>query len=334
MQATPARPTDPPSFAPILLAFLALLVGCGSSGGGDARVPVSFSVSDAAVGELARVVVTLDRVTVNRPGEDIVVETFPQADPTLPETDTITFDLLDFQGTNRLLIIEGLMLAPGPYQNLRLEVVEAQSFVEEADGDIRPLKTPSGELKLGGFEVAGDGPQAFVVEFPLMHAMTYNPSPARYILKPRGVRIVDVQRGVTLGGFVDVSLFGAGAGCDLKPDATDGNVVYLYEGHGLDLAALGDLFDPEIDATAAAALTPPFAAERVAADGSYLFAFLPDGRYTIAFACDAGADDPDLDDGILVPNPADEWKEIEILEGEDRICDFPIDAGLCLQGPS
>ena len=316
------------ALAPFVTA-LAALVGCGSGGGGEARVPVSFSVSDAAVGELARVVVTLDRVTVNRPGEDIVVESFPQADPDLPETDTITFDLLGFQRTNRLLIIEGLMLAPGAYQNLRLEIVEAQSFVEEADGDVRPLKTPSGELKLGGFTVAAGGPQAFVIEFPLMHAMTYNPSPARYILKPRGVRIVDVARGATLGGVIDAVLFGAGTGCGAKSDPADGNAVYLYRGHGLDVAALGDLFDPAIDTAAAAALIPPIAVERVAADGSYLFAFLPADRYTIAFAYDAPADDPELDDGILVPNPVGEWKEIEIFEGEDRTCDFPIGSGVC-----
>jgi hypothetical protein len=314
-----------------LAAALLLAAGCGSSssGGGAGAVPVDISVSDAAVGDLAAVVVTLDRVVVNRPGQDIVVDTFPNEDPGEPDTDTITFDLLDYQGMDRLLIVRGLMLVPGDYQNLRLEVVESESWVEEADGDIRPLKAPSQELKLGGFTVAGGGPQAFVVEFPLAHAMTYNPGPQRYILKPRGLRIVDVARGATLGGVIDDALFDAGDDCDTKGDPAEGNVVYLYRGHGLDIGALGDLFDPDLDADAAADLEPPYSAERVGADGSYFFTYLPAGNYTIAFACDAAGDDPEFDDGILVPNPADEWIELSVLEGEDRACDFPIDGGGC-----
>jgi hypothetical protein len=98
-----------------LAAALLLAAGCGSSssGGGAGAVPVDISVSDAAVGDLAAVVVTLDRVVVNRPGQDIVVDTFPNEDPGEPDTDTITFDLLDYQGMDRLLIVRGLMLVPG-----------------------------------------------------------------------------------------------------------------------------------------------------------------------------------------------------------------------------
>jgi Domain of unknown function (DUF4382) len=313
-------------------AACAVAAACGSSGGGGGAdsVPVDISVSDAPVGDLAAVVVTLDRVTINRPGSDIVIETFPNENPGEPDTETITFDLLDFQGMDRLLIVDGVMLAPGSYQNLRLHVVEKDSYVEEADGDIVPLKAPSQELKLGGFTVPAGGPQAFVVEFPLMHAMTYNPSPHRYILKPRGLRIVDVVLGATLSGSVDPSLFEAGEGCADKADPTEGNVVYLYQGHGLDIDALGDLFDPDVDTDAAANLEPPFSAEHVAADGSYLFSYLPAGTYTVAFACDAADDDPELDDGILIPNPADEWIELDVATGEDRICDVPIDGGGCV----
>jgi len=306
-----------------------LAAACGSSGGGGGGgdpVPVDISVSDAAVGDLAAVVVTLDRVTIDRPG-------FPAEDPGDPDTDTITFDLLDYQGMDRLLIVDGVMLEPGSYQNLRLHVVENESYVEEADGDIKPIKAPSRELKFGGFTVAGDGPQAFVVEFPLMHAMTYNPGPPgpdRYILKPRGLRIVDVEQGATLAGTVDPSLFDAGDGCDAKSEPDEGNVVYLYRGHGLDIDALGDLFDPDLDPDAAADLAEPYAAESVAADGDYLFSFLPAGAYTVAFACDAADDDPEFDDGIWIPNPADEWMELRLDVGEDGVCDFPIGGGGCL----
>ena len=81
----------------VLAASAATLGACGSGGSqGPTPVPVDVSVSDAAVGDLAAVVVTLERVTFDRPGEDVVVETFPNPDPGQPDTETITFDLLDY----------------------------------------------------------------------------------------------------------------------------------------------------------------------------------------------------------------------------------------------
>ena len=45
---------------------------------------------------------------------------------------------------------------------------------------------------------------------------------------------------------------------------------------------------------------------------------------------DAEADDPELDDGILVPNPADQWVELDLLESENRVCDLPTGGGGCV----
>ena len=319
------------SFSLVAASFLsALSIACGDSQG-LAPVPVDFSVSDAPVESLAAVVVTIDRVTINRPGADIVVETFPGANPGDPAVDTITVDLLDYQGMDSKLIVDGLMLEPGSYQNLRLRVLDGDislTYVMEAGGAIKPLKVPSSELKLGGFDVAIGLAQAFVIEFDLGKATTYNPGPDRYILKPRGVRIVDVEQAALIAGIVDAALFDAGA-CATKVDPTVGNVVYLYAGHGLPTDALGDHFDPLVDSAAAAQLVEPFASETVAADGSYLFSYLPSGPYTLAFACDAANDDSEVDDGIVIPDPVDQWTELTIQPGEQRPCDFPIVGGAC-----
>jgi hypothetical protein len=293
----------------------------------DARqspVPVDFGISDAAVGDVDAVVVTIDRVTIDQPGPDIVVETFPAEIPGDPDVDTLTIDLLDYQGEARKLIIDDLLLMPGPYQNIRLSIIDddtSLTHVHESNGDVVPLKVPSNELKLGGFYVDVFWPQTFVLEFDLSRAMTYNPGPDRYILKPRGVRVVDVEEAASISGTVDPALFDAGD-CASKPDPSVGNVVYLYAGHGLDLARLGDVFDPQTDPVAASQWIEPYASERVASDGSYLVAYLPAGPYTVAFACDAANDDPDVDDGIVIPDPAGQWAEVSLPPGHVGVCDF------------
>jgi len=293
---------------------------------------VNFAISDAPVGDLEAVVITIDRITLNRPGDDIVIDSFPNDDPDGEDTDSITIDLLDVQGLDNILIVDGIELEVGKYQNIRLRIIDSNidlTYVEEAGGEHKPLKQPSNELKLGGFTVEDSGVQSFILEFNLPKAMTYNPGPDRYILKPRGVRIVDIEAAVTIAGVVDDALFDGVAPCDAKPEAEVGNAVYLYRGHDLDTDALGDLFDPDIDTDAAANLIEPHASEKVAEDGSYMFGYLHPGDYTLAFSCDAEMDDPDYDDGIGIPTPMDELVEVSLAPGEELSCDFPILGGVC-----
>ncbi len=321
--------THPLLAALSIVAAALITVSCGGSS--TPTTLVSFSVSDAPVGDLEAVVITIDRVIVNQPGDDIVIDEFPNEDPAGDPTDTITIDLLDYQGLDKLLIVDGIELKVGDYQNLRLSIVEGidDSYVVEEGGAVKLIKQPSGELKLGKFEVENVGVQAFVIEFNLETSMTYNPGPDRYILKPRGVRIVDVETAALLDGTVDPALFDGESPCDEKAAPELGNVVYLYRGHGLDADALGDLFDPELDEDAAATLAAPFAAERAASDGAYSFSYLPAGDYTLAFSCDAEEDDPEYDDGIVIPTPSGELREVSLEPAEALTCDFPVASGDC-----
>jgi len=310
----------------VLVSTLSLQVGCGLESTGGLSAPVSIAVSDAAVGDLDAVVITIDRITLNRPGEDVVIDSFPD-DAGGEDTDTITVDLLKLQGTDYKIIVEEIDLNVGKYQNVRLSIIDDDidlSYVDETGGGRKPIKVPSGELKLGGFQVNAGGPHVFVLEFPLTQAMTYNPGPDRYILKPRGVRIVDLERAALIEGIVDSSLFDGEEACALKPDATLGNVVYLYKGHDLDRVALGDVFDPDLDPVAANTLIEPYTSENVAEDGSYLIAYLPADDYTLAFSCDAEDDDPDVNDGIVIPLPMDQWVEISLAPGDEKMCNFPV----------
>ena len=67
----------------------------------------------------------------------------------------------------------------------------------------------------------------------------------------------------------------------------------------------------------------------VADDGSYMFAYLPAGAYTLAFSCDATDDDPDFDDNILIPSPEDQLVEVSTSAGEQWTCDFGVSGVEC-----
>ena len=220
-----------------LLTMLAIACSDGGGGGGE-TAPVSFGISDAPIEGLESVVITIDRITLNRPGnDDVILDRFTNEELGVFDEDTITVDLLDYRGEDNLLIVGPVELDVGDFQNLRLEIIDDDirlTYVEEFGGDIRPLKVPSGELKLGRFEVENSGEQTFILEFGLRKAMTYNPGPDRYILKPRGVRVIEVARGTSIEGMVEASLFDGAPPCDEKTEALDrldGNVMYLYQGH-------------------------------------------------------------------------------------------------------
>jgi len=324
---------------PLALAFLsatALTVGCGDSSS-PATTVVSLSISDAPAGEVDEVAVTIDRIVFTQPGDDIEIEEFVNNDdPEGDLLDTVTIDLLDYQGMASILVIEGLELEVGEYQNMILYVLDEDTdlswVVEAGETERKDLKVPSGRLQLGRFEVEDVGEQNFVIEFNLTQSLVYRPGASdMYNLTPRGVRIVDVEAAVIVAGAVDPTLFDGESPCDEKVDPELGNVVYLYEGHGHETDTLGDLFDPEIDTDAAAELIPPFASEPVSGDGDFVFSYLPAGDYTLGFSCDAEDDDPEFDDGIVIPTPDGEVHEVSLEPGDEFTCNFPVSEGDCTE---
>ena len=171
------------SITAVLLGMLVALQACDgdSGGGGNATAPVSFGVSDTPVMGLTSVVVTIDRITLSRDGQpDVVIDEFTSEELDVFEEDTITIDLLDYRGEDNLLIAGPVELNVADYQNLRLEIIDEDTeftyVVEELGGVKKQLKVPSGELKLGRFEVTDSGDQTFILEFGLRKAMTYNPA--------------------------------------------------------------------------------------------------------------------------------------------------------------
>jgi hypothetical protein len=324
-------------------ASACLLTGCGGGGGGGGETAapgtgkVSFGVSDAPVDDASHVVITVDKVTLRRDGAaDVVVDRFSIPALHLTNADTFQIDLLDYRNGARLLVIDNLEVPAGTYSQLVLHVLDEDvnySYVDTVNGRT-PIKLPSGDLKLGGLNVNVGGVYTYTLDFDLRRSMTYNPGPDRYILKPRGVRIVDEALAARLGGVVDHGLFNTVAPCSSKVDPTVGNVVYLYQGHGLDRTRLADSFDPTLPgASFPSAALEPFGAANVsqALDGSwhYMFGYLPAGDYTLAFSCAAEGDFADTYDGITLPLPSDQWAEITLAAGQNATCGLPFASGLC-----
>ena len=154
-------------------------------------------------------------------------------------------------------------------------------------------------------------------------------------LKPRGVRIVRLTHAASISGTVDLST----ASCL----ATEGlsHVAYLYTGHNLDTALLGDVFVREADIEAsennlagidyddnvAANIIAPVVSTSVSTTidtdtGNFVFSYLNDGDYTVAISCNAGEDSAILYDGITIPNPEGLVVELSLEKEADMSCNF------------
>ena len=334
-------------FRLVSVACFSLFLAACSSGSSESASSseVSLRFSDAPVDDVSSVVITVDQIIFNRAGanEDIIVDTFTSDELGIEDADIFTIDLLGVQGNDNRLVLDSVMLPVGEYQNMRLVILDEDinnSYVDDNDGR-KNIKVPSDQLKLGAFTVGGQSSQTFVVEFGLRQAMTYNPGPDRYILKPRGVRVVRLENASSVAGTVDLAAIHILDGCSDKVDVSVGNVAYLYAGHNLDTSLLGDVFiredddqdDPEVDEDVAANIIAPAVATAIDDNGDgtggFLFSYLDTGDYTLAISCKAENDDPVIYDGISIPLPDAQLIELALASEVDLQCDFPV-AGDCL----
>lgn len=329
----------------IVLALSACGGGSGGSSGDDSSTAVgtvSFGLSDAPIDDLSKVVITIDGIELKSKDRDDCDDDLESNDCAYidhftedgGQTDNIQVDLMSLQGSDNQIIVEEIELEAGEYSQLRLSVIDEDlnySYVEETTGSIKELKVPSDGLKLGGFTVESSGVQVFVLEFDLRKSMTANGRPGeyfRYILKPTGVRVVEVGTAASISGTLDTSLFNGTVPCDSKVDPAAGNVVYIYQGQGLVVENLSDNFDSS-DESAPIDAIAPYTSQSVTDDGSYGIAYLPEGDYTVAFSCEAEDDNPDVYDGIVIPSPESEIVELTLSGGESKTCNFPLVDGGC-----
>ncbi len=326
-----------------LSTALVLLSACG--GGGSSIEPqteaqLSLAVSDAPVDDANRVVITVDAIELrNDDADPVLINSF--VDENGDPVDSVQFDLLAYQGSDSLPIVVEQVVPVGSYNQLVLKGPfddQSQTFVEQTDMAIKPIKVPSNELKLGQFTVAANGqPLAYTIEFELRKSMNYKPGPDEYTLKPRGVRIVQNDDVGTINGSVDNDLFwDAGDGsCELVADSEHFRRIYLYQLSDdvnavlpEEVVPLADLYDPDLSAAlpengeVEPFAVAPLSYNEVSDNWTYEFGFVPSGIYVVAYVCDGSADDGEQFQGLTIPSIADYRSRFTFNSNGDEVCDF------------
>jgi hypothetical protein len=215
-------------------------------------------------------------------------------------------DLLSFAGADSDALLNNIEINPGNYNQIRL-VMSPLSYAtvdldndgieddsdQDGNADKIPIRVPSNELKLDGFTATLGGITNLTVEFDLRKGMTNPVGQEGYILKPRGVRIVDNTTSGHIEGTVSEALLTNNL-CDVMPADLSETVasVYVYSGIDLDAAELAD--NGGIESIESLTSAP------VLFDGaitySFEIGFVSSGDYTLALTCSSDTDPEDDDD--------------------------------------
>jgi hypothetical protein len=294
----------------IVATSAALLAACGSSDGGGGQAQTGFlkvGITDAPVDEAAAVVVKFTGVELK-----------PQGGPafSIDFATPKSLDLIQLQGEDRALLLDGEEILAGEYEWMRLKVdadpnVAGDSYLQlEASGAECELRIPSGDqtgLKLiRGFTIGAGTTTDFTIDFDLRKSLVAPPGQTTivdtcenqaYLLKPV-LRIVDSLQVGTITGDVDPTLIATRcAGSDQDP--YPGN-VYLFGPipTGDDVAPDdydGIVDDPNGDDALTSAMVDPDTFR-------YTIGFVPAGNYRVAYTCDL--DDTVVDADVVPPPPA------------------------------
>ena len=301
----------------ILTCLTLSLIGCGGSDSAstdNASAIFSLGLSDAPVDDAVAVYIELDSIKLTNTDQsqgkqETVIETF--TDIAGVEVETVQVNLLDFQGSSQIKIVDeaqNIELDNGTYE-MELTVVDAGSYVLlDNDATQHAIKVPSSRLRLGEFTVNDEAVQvnntpAYTVEFDLRQSLVLRGNINNnngFIIKPHGVRIVSLSGSIE--GSVSTNLTNLGE-C----------TVYLY---AADVTEYGDVFDindetfvaPEQVIIASA----PLATTKVSVGGTYSIGFVPTGSYQTALTCGTDIDDNIQFDELTIPSAADITPDVQI----------------------
>jgi hypothetical protein len=283
------------------MASIAALVaaGCGGSsgGGGDSTGTLSLRITDGAVDTADHVFIQFRGLEIQGAGQ--LTTLFYCQDP-MDATQTVVsqtacttpaapkqLDLLMLSGGQADFLLNGFTLPAGHYEWVRLLVDTAgtlDSYIV-VQGVNNELTIPSGMqtgLKLNrGFDVPAGGSADFTIDFDLRKSVVL--SAVGYMLRPTLRMVNNVMTG-SISGTVATALVPGGC----TP------AVYVFAGAGVT--------PDDIDGIAP---DPVTVASAKPDNGVYTYraAFLEAGSYTLAYTCDAAADDTMVDDALAFGSP-------------------------------
>jgi hypothetical protein len=287
----------------------ALLAACGSSDGGDQAQTgfLKVGITDAPVDMAAAVVIKFTGVELK-----------PQGGPafSIDFATPKSLDLIQLQGEERALLLDGEEIPAGEYQWMRLKVdadpnVVGDSYLQlAANGAQCEMRIPSGDqtgLKLiRGFTIGVGTTTDFTIDFDLRKSIVAPPGQTTivdtcenqaFMLKPV-LRIVDNLQVGTIAGDVDSGLILAQ--CPESNQAPYPGNVYLFGPIPAGADAIPDDYDgvandPNGDDALTSAMVDPDTFR-------YTIGFVPTGNYRVAYTCDL--DDTIIDADVVPPPPA------------------------------
>ncbi len=305
-----------------LIISAVLVQGCGSDSDNITLNAPSFSlsVSDAPVENAVTVVACFSQIEL-KSSDSANNKTFLIGDTSgaavandlcTDSNDAVVantrgIDLLSFTGADSTELLNNIEINPGNYNQIRLVMsnlsyatvdLDNDGIEDDNDQDGRadriPIRVPSNELKLDGFTATLGGITDLTVEFDLRKGMTNPVGQEGYILKPRGVRIVDNTESGHIEGTVSEALLMNNM-CDVMPEDLSDTVasVYVYPGTDLDSAELADNGGTE----SIESLTSAPVLFDGATTYSFEIGFVSSGDYTLALTCSSDTD-PEGDDDV------------------------------------
>lgn len=254
------------------IMLLTTLTACGGGNGGgsnDNAGSLTVGITDGPVEQATAVVVSFTGIELQ--GAEKTLITFDEAK---------TINLLDYQGEDRVLLLDNQQLESGDYQWLRLALNIADSYIE-IDGNRHSLEIPSGAqtgLKLNrGFTIGAGSSSNFTIEFDLRKSV-HQEGTGDYKLRPTLRLVNNLDVGV-IAGVVSDNLITA-VSCDNGVNNDTGNVAYLFTGSDtLPQDIQGNDQDPLTTATVSY--------NDNSEQYEFTIAYVPVGNYTVAFSCDA-----------------------------------------------
>ena len=308
-----------------LAGAAAVLSACG--GGSDTIASqeggtLSIRLVDAPVQDAAEVWVRINGASIRDVNGNERID-FPFDAP-------LDVDLLTLVDGNAAVLLDDVPLQAGVYDQLRLDVSaefdgEFDSYVITDTGGQFEIRVPSGSqtgLKVNREITITDNVGAsFLLDWDVRQGLVNPPGQPGYFLKPV-LRIIDDTESGNLTGTVATALV-EDASCTNDLEADEGNAVYIYDGFDVPPTDIAGL---ETDPVATVNV-------RQRLDGSYGYdAVLTPGDYTVAFTCQAGSDDPDVDESTFVPDGetdptpivfvTNDDSNVTIVTGETRTVDF------------
>ncbi|MBL0711688.1 MAG: DUF4382 domain-containing protein [Colwellia sp.] len=301
--------------------FTVLLTGCGGGSDDNTSSPkFSLGVSDAPIADLSEVVVCFNQIelkgsntktvfTVGKNDGDndgmISANDLCLDDDGSVIPNTVGIDLKQYTGSNSIYLVDDINIEAGDYTQLRLVMSDGSYGIDAQTGekisvsipaqDTPSGKTPPNELKLDGFTATLGGVVDFTLEFDLRKAMTDPKNQDGYLLKPRGVRLVDNNEAGHIEGTVSETLLSDNQCTPLSDPTANVASVYIYKGADLAIETLEDNGGDEAKNLPYASTTVTFDSQHT----SYNFeiGFIQTGEYTLAISCDV-EDDPEVDEDI------------------------------------